>query len=99
MLATKVTPAGTFINASHFTFFLFAHIIILFTTLGTRRVFLYDGHTIEGKGEYGLQQLGPEAWVRNLEVRNTSSLVLPLALPSSTVHRLLVTVASHIRVH
>lgn len=34
-LATKVTPVGTFINATYFTFLLVAHSVILFTTLGT----------------------------------------------------------------
>lgn len=53
ILATKVTPVGTFINASCFTFLLIAYSIILFTTLGTvTRFFLYDGHTIKRKGDY-----------------------------------------------
>jgi hypothetical protein len=50
MLATKVTPVGTFINVSYFTFLLVACSIILFTTLD--KVFLYHGHTIKRKGEY-----------------------------------------------
>lgn len=94
ILATKVTPVGTFINASHLTFLLITYSIILFTTLGTVTRFfpLLWTHNQKQRRILTVLTLAQDICMETLEQEMQFLLVLSSTLLSSTVHKLLVIV-------